>query len=107
MYKFWAYKDLGNIRVICSLLAIVVFTLSIAPHKGDIKHLFSGIIIIAGIFSALDAIGLSLAKFRWLNYSVEWLWNFTTIGLCTLTAFLLITFVIIAVVKGIRLVSGK
>ncbi|MGR3309656.1 MAG: hypothetical protein ACUZ77_02675 [Candidatus Brocadiales bacterium] len=107
IYKFWAYQDLGSVRVVCSLLATVIFALSIAPHKDDIKYIIPGVIIIACILYSLNAIGLSLTKYKWLNYCMYRLWDFITAGLCTLTAFLLVTFIIIAVVKGIKLVSGK
>lgn len=107
VYNFWVYQDLGNAKLICSLLATVIFTLSIAPHKGDIKYLVPGIIIVAAILYSLDAIGLSLSNYKWLNYSVYKLWNFTIAGLCTLAGFLLLTFIIITVAKGIKLVSGK
>ncbi|HLG29730.1 MAG TPA: hypothetical protein VI387_05920 [Candidatus Brocadiales bacterium] len=107
IYKFWIYQDFSSVKVICSLLATVIFTLSIAPHKGDIKHLIPGIIIIAAILYSLDAIGLSLTNYKWLNYTIYRLWDFTIAGLCTLTAFLLITFIIIGIVKGIKLVSAR
>lgn len=106
-YEFWTHKDFSNVKIICSLLATIILTLSIAPCKDDIKHLFSGIAIIAGTLYSLNAFGLPLAKIKWLNYFVYKLWDFTTAGLCTLTGFLFITFIIIAVVKGIKLVSGR
>lgn len=107
MYRFWIYQDFSSVKVICALLATVIFTLSIAPHKGDTKYLIPGIIAIAGILYSLDAIGLPLTNYKWLNYTIYRLWDFTIAGLYTITVFLLVTFIIIVVIKGIKLVSGK
>lgn len=95
-----------NIRHIFFVLTIIIFTLSMAPHKQDIKHLVLGFSILALIFFFLEKTGIYLLKYRGWNFFIKELWGITTLSISVLATLLFITLVIMGFVKGYRLTFG-
>jgi hypothetical protein len=95
-----------NIRHIFFVLAIIIFTISMAPHKQDIKHLVLGFGILALIFFFLEKAGIYLLKYKGWNFFIKQLWGITALSISVLTTLLFITLIIMGFIKGYRLTFG-
>ncbi|MFO0853512.1 MAG: hypothetical protein U0571_03855 [Candidatus Brocadia sapporoensis] len=95
-----------DIRHIFYILVIIIFTVSMSPHKQDIKHLVLGFTIISLILFFLEKADISLLKFRGWNIFIKELWAIITLAISALATLLFITLTIIGFVKGFRLTFG-
>ncbi|MBI2472518.1 MAG: hypothetical protein HYV59_14965 [Planctomycetes bacterium] len=95
-----------DIRHIFFLLALVIFTVSMSPHKQDIKHLVLGFGIISAILFFLEKLGIHLLQYRWWNFCVKELWVITTLTISVLATLLFITLIFMGIIKGYRLTFG-
>ena len=82
-----------DIRHIFFLLALVIFTVSMSPHKQDIKHLVLGFGIISAILFFLEKLGIHLLHYKWWNYCIKELWVITTLTISVLATLLFITLI--------------
>ena len=96
-----------DMRHIFFLLALIIFTVSMSPHKQDIKHLVLGFGIIALIFFFLEKLGIHLLNYKWWNFCIKELWTITTLTLSVLATLLFITLIFMGVIKGYRLTFGQ
>jgi hypothetical protein len=96
-----------NIRHIFFVLAIIVFTVSMAPHKQDIKHLVLGFSIISLILFFVEKTDVRLLKYKSWNYFIQELWVITTLTISILATMLFITLTIMGFIKGYRLTFGN
>lgn len=107
---FNAFKNqfhITDIRHIFFLLAIIIFTVSMSPHKQDIKHLVLGFGIISAILFFLEKLGMHLLQYRWWNYCIKELWVITTLAISVLATLLFITLIFMGIIKGYRLTFGQ
>lgn len=107
---FNAFKNqfhITDIRHIFFLLAIIIFTVSMSPHKHDIKHLVLGFGIIALILFFLEKLGIHLLNYKWWNFCIKELWLITTLTLSVLATLLFITLIMMGIIKGYRLTFGQ
>lgn len=95
-----------NIRHIFFVLTIVIFTISMAPHKQDIKHLVLGFSIISLILFFLEKAGIHLLKYKGWNFFIRELWAVTTLTISMLATLLFITLTTMGLIKGYRLTFG-
>ncbi|NUO07352.1 MAG: M50 family metallopeptidase [Candidatus Brocadia sp.] len=95
-----------NIRHIFFLLTIIIFTISMAPHKQDIKHLVLGFGIISLILFFLEKAGIHLLGYKWWSFCIKEFWLITTLTISVLATLLFITLTIMGIVKGYRLTFG-
>lgn len=96
-----------DIRHIFFLLALIIFTVSMSPHKQDIKHLVLGFAIISAILFFLEKLGLNLLQYRWWNYCIKEMWMITTLAISVLSTLLFITLIFMGIIKGYRLTFGQ
>ena len=97
---------ISDMRHIFFLLALVIFTVSMSPHKHDIKHLVLGIGIIALSLFLLEKLGVPLLKYKWWNFCIKELWVITTLTISVLATLLFITLITMGIIKGYRLTFG-
>lgn len=108
--NFIALKEqlrINNIHHILFLLAIIIFTVSMAPQKQDIKYLIIGFVILPAIFFLLEKFGVHLSDNRWWGFCIKELWITTTITLSVLIPLLGITLMIMALAKVYTLALGS
>lgn len=98
--------DIENIHHVFFVLALIVFTISMAPHKQDIKHLVLGFSIISLIFFFLEKAGIHLLQYRGWSFFLKELWAVTTLTISVLATLLFITLTIMGLIKGYRLTFG-
>lgn len=104
--SFKSQFDIENIRHIFFVLALIVFTISMAPHKQDIKHLVLGFSIFSLIFFFLEKAGIHLLKDKGWSFFLKELWAVTTLTISVLATLLFITLTIMGLIKGYRLTFG-
>ena len=106
---FHAFKNqfrITEIHHIFFLLALIIFTVSMSPHKQDIKHLVLGFGIIALILFFLEKLGVHLQQYKWWNFCIKELWVITALTISVLATLLFITLVTMGLIKGYRLTFG-
>jgi hypothetical protein len=96
-----------SVRHILFVFAIVIFTVSMAPHKQDIKYLVLGFSIILTTLFFLEKAGIYLLKYPWWNFFIKELWIVTTLTISVLATLLFVTLIIMGFVKGYRLTFGQ
>ncbi len=102
---FW---EIGfhSISSILFITASIIFTVSMAPHKRDIKYIVLGFIILGTILYFLELLGISLLDYRWWDQALQDSWRIVTYIISLLLTILFITSIIIGIIKGIRLTLG-
>ena len=95
-----------DMRHIFFLVALIIFTVSMSPHKQDIKHLVLGFSVIALILFFLEKLGVHLQQYKWWNFCVKELWVITALTISVLATLLFITLVTMGLIKGYRLTFG-
>lgn len=98
--------NIKDVRHILFLVTLIIFAISIAPHKQDIKYLVLGFTIIAIIFFFLDKAGINLLKYGWWKHFIRALWQLTTTIIAALITLLFVTLIIMGFVKAYRLTFG-
>lgn len=104
-----SFKDklhIENIRHIFFILTLIIFTVSMAPHKQDIKYLVLGFTIISLLLFFLEKVDIHLLKFKGWNYFIKELWGIIALTISALATLLFITLTIMGFVKGYRLTFG-
>ncbi|MCF6150303.1 MAG: hypothetical protein E3K37_16845 [Candidatus Kuenenia sp.] len=95
-----------EVRHILFLFAIIVFTVSMSPHKQDFKYMILGFIILSAILFFLEKIGVSLLTYSWWDSFIKELWQITTLSISVLATLLFFTLIIMGFIKGYRLTFG-
>ncbi|OOP56864.1 MAG: hypothetical protein AYP45_06555 [Candidatus Brocadia carolinensis] len=99
--------QIKDVRHILFLVTLIIFAISIAPHKQDIKYLVLGFTIIAIILFFLDKAGIHLLKYGWWKYFIQESWQLTTTIIAALTTLLSVTLIIMGFIKAYRLTFGQ
>lgn len=102
---FWKI-GFHSISSILFIIASIIFTVSMAPHKRDIKYIVLGFIILGTILFFLELFGVSLLGYKWWDQALEDSWRIVTYIISLLLTILFITSIIIGIIKGIRLTFG-
>ncbi len=102
---FWKI-GFHSISSILFIIASIIFTVSMAPHKRDIKYIVLGFIILGTILFFLELFGVSLLGYKWWDQALENSWRIVTYIISLLLTILFITSIIIGIIKGIRLTFG-
>lgn len=95
-----------DIRHILFIVTLIIFTVSLAPHKQDIKHLVLGFTTISIVLFFLDKAGISLLQYKGWKYFIQELWRMTTLTISVLTTLLFVTLIIMGFIKAYRLTFG-
>ena len=103
---FWNQLHLGNIHHVLFLLAIIIFTVSMSPHRQDIKPLVIGFVVLSIILFFIEKAGVDLLKYWWWSYCIKELWVIIPLTISVLSTLLFVTLLIMGFVKGFRLTFG-
>ncbi len=103
---FWdsGFKNIGSVIFI---IASIIFTVSMAPHKSDIKYIVPGFIILGSVLFAMEWFGISLLGYKWWDKALDNSWRIITYIISVLLTILFITSIITGIIKAIRLTIGN
>ncbi len=102
---FWK-SGFHSISSIIFIIASIIFTVSMAPHKSDIKYIVLGFIILGAALFALERFGISLLSYKWWDKALDDSWRILTYVISILLTILFISSIIIGMIKGVRLTFG-
>jgi hypothetical protein len=88
------------------IIASIIFTVSMAPHKSDIKYIVLGFIILGSALFALEWFGVSLLGYKWWDKALDDSWKILTYIISILLTILFISSIIIGMIKGVKLTFG-
>ena len=103
--EFWK-MGFHSISSILFMIASVIFTVSMSPHKRDIKYIVLGFIILGTVLFFLELFGISLLGYKWWDQALENSWKMVTYIISLLLTILFITSIIIGIIQGVRLTLG-
>ena len=102
---FWE-TGFHSLSSILFIIASIIFTVSMAPHKRDIKYIVLGFIILGTVLFFLELFGMSLLDYKWWDQALQDSWRIVTYIISLLLTILFITSIIVGIIKGIRLTLG-
>ena len=102
---FWK-SGFHSISSILFIIASIIFTVSMAPHKSDIKYIVLGFIALGTTLFFLEISGISLLDYKWWDQALQNSWRIVTYIISMLLTILFITSIIIGFIKGIKLTFG-
>ena len=102
---FWKH-GFSNLRSILCIIFSIIFSISIAPKEYDIKFIAPGFLIIASALFVLEKVGISVLKYNWWQNALNSSWIIVTYVISVLLAILVVLFLIIGFVRGIKLLFG-
>ncbi len=103
--EFWK-MGFHSISSILFMIASVIFTVSMSPHKRDIKYVVLGFIILGAVLFFLELFGISLLGYKLWDQALENSWKMVTYVISLLLTILFITSIIIGIIQGVRLTLG-
>ncbi|MFQ5964163.1 MAG: hypothetical protein ACE5KZ_07760 [Candidatus Scalinduaceae bacterium] len=103
--EFWKH-GFSTVSSIIFIIASIIFTVSMAPHKGDIKYTVLGFIILGFTLYVLEWFGISLLGYKWWEEILDNSWRIISYIISILLTILFVSSVIIGVIKGIKLTLG-
>ena len=102
---FWK-SGFRSISSVFFIIASIIFTVTMAPHKSDIKYIVLGFIILGSALFALEWFGVSLLGYKWWDKALDDSWKILTYIISILLTMLFISSIIIGMIKGVKLIFG-
>lgn len=104
--EFWerGFRTAGSAIFI---IASIIFTVCMAPHKGDIKYVVLGFIILGGILFGLELCGISLLGIKWWEKILDTSWSLMSYIISILLTILFVSAIIVGLIKGVKLIFGS
>ncbi|KKL03805.1 hypothetical protein LCGC14_2622440 [marine sediment metagenome] len=102
---FWG-RGFHTISSIIFVIASIILTVSMAPHRADIKYIVLGFIILGFILYALEWFGISLLGYKWWVVILDNSWRMMSYIISMLLTILFISSIIIGIIKVIKLTLG-
>ena len=102
---FWE-SGFRSISSVLFIIASIIFTVSMAPHKSDIKYIVLGFIILGSALFTLELFGVSLLDYKWWDKALEDSWRILTYVISILLTILFISSIIIGMIKVVKLTFG-
>ena len=102
---FWK-SGIRSISSVFFIIASIIFTVTMAPHKSDIKYTVLGFIILGSALFALEWFGISLLQYKWWDKMLDRSWVIITYIISILLTMLFISSIIIGMIKGVKLILG-
>ena len=102
---FWK-SGFRSISSVFFIIASIIFTVTMAPHKSDIKYIVLGFIILGSALFALEWFGVSLLGYKWWDKALDDSWKILTYIISILLTILFISSIIIGIIKGVKLTFG-
>jgi hypothetical protein len=103
--EFWGH-GFHTISSIIFIIASIIFTVSMAPHKSDIKYIVLGFIILGISLYVLEWFDISLLGYKWWVEMLDSSWRITSYIISILLTILFISSILIGVIKVIKLTIG-
>lgn len=103
--EFWGH-GFRTISSIVFVIASVIFTVSMAPHKSDIKYTVLGFIILGMSLYVLEWFDISLLRYKWWVEMLDSSWRITSYIISILLTILFISSVIFGAIKCVKLTIG-
>jgi len=105
--EFWG-RGFHTVSSVIFLITSIIFTVSMAPHKSDIKYIVLGFIILGCTLYALELFGIiSLLDYEWWAVMLDNSWRMTSYIISILLTILFISAIVIGVMKVIMLTFGS
>ncbi|MDR4505171.1 MAG: M50 family metallopeptidase [Candidatus Scalindua sp.] len=104
--KFWT-QGFHTIGSVIFFLASIIFTVSMAPHRSDIKYIVLGFLVLGLSLFGLEWIGISLLEYKWWQEILDNAWRTISYILSILLTILLITAIIVGLINATKLVFGR
>lgn len=104
--EFWNH-GFRTINSAIFITASIIFAVSMAPHKGDIKYIVLGFIIIGSTLFGLELLGISLLGNKWWDKTLDNSWIIVTYVISILITILFITSILVGIAKAIKLTFGR
>lgn len=103
-----AFWNIGfrSISSVLFIIASIIFTVSMAPHKSDIKYIVLGFIILGSALFTLELFGVSLLGYKWWDKALDDSWKILTYVISILLTILFISSIIIGMIKVVKLTFG-
>ena len=105
LHAFWK-SGFRSISSVFFIIASIIFTVTMAPHKSDIKYIVLGFIILGSALFALEWFGVSLLGYKWWDKALDDSWKILTYIISILLTMLFISSIIIGMIKGVKLIFG-
>jgi hypothetical protein len=102
---FWK-SGIRSVSSVFFIIASIIFTVTMAPHKSDIKYIVLGFIILGSVLFALEWFGISLLQYKWWDKMLDRSWVIITYIISILLTMLFISSIIIGMIKGVKLILG-
>ena len=102
---FWN-SGFHSISSIIFIIASIIFTVSMAPHKSDLKYIVLGFIILGLILFTLEWSGISLLQYKWWDKMLDRSWVIITYITSILMTVLFVSSIIVGIIKGVKLTFG-
>lgn len=105
--SFWKEINLHKIPLLIFIPLSIIFTVSMAPARKELKILVLGFIILAAIPFYMEKFGFSLKNYDICKTLLNGLWHLITLSITVLVTVLSISAAIIAMFKGIKLTFSQ
>lgn len=106
LFGLWSEADFLDPRWTGFMIATIVFTVSMAPQRNDLKYLIPGIAILAlATFFAGKYVGF-FGEW-WLDKRLDVFWGVVNLAACMLLTFLFLSAVGIGIYQAVRLTVNK
>lgn len=106
LFGLWNGADFEDPRWIGFMIATIIFTVSMAPQRGDLKYLIPGIIVLA-VTSFFIGKYLGFWGTRWFNGRIEVFWGIVNLAACMLLTFLFLSAIGIGAYQAVKLTVNK
>lgn len=104
LFGLWKEAHFLEPRWIGFMIATIIFTVSMAPQRGDLKYLVPGIIILALIPFFLGKYGIMSL---WFTRRMEHFWVVVNLAGCMLLCILFISSIVIGIYQLVRLTFSR
>ncbi|MFQ5863486.1 MAG: hypothetical protein ACE5IC_10250 [Candidatus Brocadiales bacterium] len=106
LFGLWKGADFLDLRWTGFIIATVIFTVSMAPQKNDLKYLIPGIVVLA-VIAFFAGKYLGFWGNRWFNNRLEVFWVVVNLAACMLLTFLFLSAVGIGIYQALKLAVNK
>ena len=107
--SFNSFRETGfsTLRSAVCILFSIIFTVSMAPRRQEIKFLVPGLIILGTILFAQEIYGIALLDYKWWHHALIFSWMITTYIISILLTVLVFSVIIVLIIRGFYLVFGR
>ena len=107
--SFNSFRETGfsTLRSAACILFSIIFTVSMAPRRQEIKFLIPGLIVLGAILFVQEIYGIPFLDYKWWHNALIFSWMITTYIISILLTVLVFSIIIALIIRGFYLVFGK